>query len=310
MEQLSYGYFERLISHFKFLSGLDIGEKRRPQNGSMDIMIQQKILHLRLSTLPSAYTESLAIRLLPQEETIDMHHLSLFPESVDQLCNLMVRASGLILFTGPTGSGKTTILYSLLQYIQSQMKRQIVTLEDPVEKKVDSFLQMEINEKAGITYGEGFKSILRHDPDVIMIGEIRDEETAKLVLRASLTGHLVLSTVHARDSVGCLYRLLELGFTYRELEQTLLGVVSQRLVLTKCPYCKEECHPVCFRRRKMKRMGVYEVLAERDLENVLRWMEGASFGDHVKYKTIKHYIQQGIALGFLPESSYEKWIGE
>lgn len=306
VEELPYQFFERLVSHYKFMAGLDIGERRRPQDGSMDLEVKSTRLHLRLSTLPTAYHESLVIRLLPQSSPSEFQSLALFPQSLEGLNTLLNRSSGLILFSGPTGSGKTTIMYSLLQYIQSLSTRQILTLEDPVEKKVDHFLQMEVNEKAGITYGEGFKSLLRHDPDVIMIGEIRDEATAKLVIRAGMTGHLVLSTVHAEDALGCLYRLIEFGLTIQELEQTLLGIVAQRLVTLRCPHCGDECVSYCFIRRKEKRMGLYELLTGPRLEKGMEWIRGNS-NRPKDMKTLSYYIKQGIALGFLPSSTLEQW---
>ncbi|MDN4074735.1 competence type IV pilus ATPase ComGA [Fictibacillus terranigra] len=306
VEELPYGFFERLLSHFKFKAGMDIGERRRPQDGSMDIALQDRLLHLRLSTLPTAFHESLVIRLLPQTHPAEFQSLALFPDSLKGLHALLHRASGLILFSGPTGSGKTTIMYSLLQHIQSLSTRNILTLEDPIEKKIDLFLQMEVNEKAGITYGEGFKSILRHDPDVIMIGEIRDQTTAKLVIRAGMTGHLVLSTVHAEDALGCLYRLIEFGVTVQELEQTLLGIVAQRLLSVSCPYCGEACETQCFIRRKNKRMGIYELLSGSGLEKGIEWVRGNSDRPD-ETRTLNHFIKQGIALGFLPSQSLERW---
>ncbi|MED2972579.1 competence type IV pilus ATPase ComGA [Fictibacillus sp. B-59209] len=306
VEELAYVIFERLVSHFKFKAGMDIGERRRPQDGSMDVTIKDHLLHLRLSTLPTAFHESLVIRLLPQTHPSEFQSLALFPHSLEGLSPLLQRASGLILFSGPTGSGKTTIMYSLLQHIQSLYTRHILTLEDPVEKKVDLFLQMEVNEKAGIMYGEGFKSLLRHDPDVIMIGEIRDEATAKLVVRAGMTGHLVLSTVHAEDTLGCLFRLIEFGLTIQELEQTLLGIVAQRLISLRCPYCGEVCDTNCFMRRKNKRMGLFELLSGSGLEKGIEWIRGNSNRPDGE-RTLNHFIKQGIALGFLPAHSLERW---
>ena len=171
---------ERLISYLKFQAAMDIGENRRPQNGSFQMIIKGKEVGLRLSTLPSVYKESLVIRLLPQETYIPHERLSLFPKSAKILLSMLKLSQGLIIFTGPTGSGKTSTLYSLLQHSTTFFGRNVITLEDPVEKNNENLLQVQVVKKAGITYSTGLKAILRHDPDIIMVGEIRDTETAKL----------------------------------------------------------------------------------------------------------------------------------
>ncbi|MBY6035515.1 GspE/PulE family protein [Fictibacillus nanhaiensis] len=303
---LSQEEYIRVISHFKYSARMDIGEQRKPQSGAMDTMINNESIHLRLSSIPSAFNESLVIRILPQQETLSISELSLFPHELKKLISLIKRSSGLLLFTGPTGSGKTTILYSLLQHLQKNYKRQVITLEDPVERKVDSFLQMEINEKAGVTYGEGFKSLLRHDPDVIMIGEIRDEATARLVIRASLTGHLVLSTMHASDCLGCIERLREFGIREAELRQTLMGIVSQRLISIPCRFCGDDCHDFCFKSRTFRRAGIYEMLSNQDLEAAI---EKTSIALPSFYKSLSYYFNHAYAAGFITKESYEKWMG-
>lgn len=300
---------EKLISHFKFLAGMDIGEKRRPQNGALDMRVKQRLVNLRLSTLPTPFSESLVLRILPQEETYSLSELSLFPQTNKQLLSLMDKSNGLILLTGPTGSGKTTLLYSLLNTAVERFSRQVITFEDPIEKKSDLFVQMEVNEKADITYAEGFKSILRHDPDIIMVGEIRDQETAQIAVRAALTGHLVLSTVHTRNSLGCIYRLLELGIPATHLEQTLTAVVAQRLVELVCPYCGEHCHPECRIWRERRRLGVYEILAGKQLALLLTSLRESPDHPYIpKLKTVEDLIKRGIAYGFLPEQSYTRWV--
>ncbi|HEU5140509.1 MAG TPA: competence type IV pilus ATPase ComGA [Bacillales bacterium] len=307
---MSKRFSEKLISHFKFLAGMDIGEKRRPQDGALDTQINGQFINLRLSTLPTPFNESLVLRLLPQDQTYSLSELSLFPETANQLLSLMTPLNGLILITGPTGSGKTTLLYSLLNEAVDRFNRQVVTFEDPIEKKSDRFVQMEVNEKAEITYAEGFKSILRHDPDVIMIGEIRDSETAKVAVRASLSGHLVLSTLHTKDSIGGVYRLLELGIPLSYLEQSLRAVIAQRLVALVCPFCGDDCRPECRRRRKRRRLGIYEMLSGRELARlILSLRETPEQPYHPKIKTIEDLIKRGVAYGFLSESSFARWIG-
>ncbi|MFC0188282.1 competence type IV pilus ATPase ComGA [Fictibacillus aquaticus] len=309
VKRYPYPFFRRMLSHFKFKARMDVGEVRRPQSGAMDLNSFFGTVHLRLSAIPSAYHESLVIRILPQNDFFSMNELSLFSSQINILSRLIKRASGLILFTGPTGSGKTTMLYSLLHHLQHQMNRQIVTLEDPVERKVETFLQMEINEKAGVTYGEGFKSILRHDPDVIMIGEIRDSSTAELVVNASLSGHLVLSTLHASDCCGALMRLKEFGIGDAELKQTLLAVASQRLVSLVCPYCEEQCSGFCFKRRKNRRAGVYEILSGFELEKCWRAISNNEQLLSGAFRRLPFYLRHGNAMGFIQDESYVRWTG-
>lgn len=293
---------DRLISHFKFAANMDIGEKRRPQSGSFSVVLNGMEMGLRLSTLPLNLHESLVIRLLPSTEQIPLKKLSLFPKMNKKLLSLLKYANGLLLFTGPTGSGKTTTLFSLLKGSPQLHHRNIITLEDPIEKENDFALQVQVNEKAGVTYATGLKAILRHDPDIIIVGEIRDGETARIAVRAALTGHLVLSTMHTRDAKGAIYRLLEFGVSQQEIEQTLVGVVAQRLVELSCPFCGSDCSPFCYAYSKFKRASVFEILAGEDLTNLFRG-EGK-----VSYKTLKDRIAKGIALGFIKESEYERWV--
>lgn len=311
VDTLSKRFAEKLVSHFKFLAGMDIGEKRRPQNGALDMKVDRHSLNLRLSTLPTPFNESLVLRLLPQEQSYTLSELSLFPQVNRQLFFLMNKEGGLILLTGPTGSGKTTLLYSLLNTAVEQYNRQVITFEDPIERKTDAFVQMQVNEKADITYAQGFKSILRHDPDIIMVGEIRDAETAKIAVRASLTGHLVLSTLHTKDSIGGVYRLLELGVPLPHLEQTLTGIIAQRLVDLVCPYCGDSCSPECRLYRKVRRLGIYEILTGSPLSTFLSSLQQSP--DHPQipsFKKIEDLIKRGMAFGFLSGKSYDRLVGD
>lgn len=301
---------ERLISHFKFMASMDIGEKRRPQSGSFDLNMSGYSLSLRISTLPTALSkESLVIRILPQQTVPDLHQLSLFSNSAKKLLALLSHSHGLILFTGPTGSGKTTTLYSLIQHSADRLGRNVITLEDPVEKQNDAWLQVQVNEKAGVTYSAGLKAILRHDPDVIMVGEIRDEETAAIALRASLTGHLVLTTLHTKDAKGAVFRLLEFGLKWHEIEQTLVAVSAQRLVSIICPVCKEtDCSVDHHSAFKSKQATVYEILSGKDLQAVLKEAKGEQSDYH--YPLLKDLLRKGIALGYLSQKEYDRWIFE
>ncbi|WP_377879484.1 competence type IV pilus ATPase ComGA [Bacillus sp. CGMCC 1.16607] len=297
---------DRLVSHFKFMANMDIGEKRRPQSGSFVSYVNRKAYGLRLSTLPSNSSESLVIRLLPQQEQIPFYQLSLFPNMTRRLLALLKHAHGLIIFTGPTGSGKTSTLYSLLNETAHLFHRNIITLEDPIEKSYDGVLQVQVNEKAGITYSTGLKAILRHDPDIIMVGEIRDAETAQIAVRASLTGHLVLSTMHTRDAKGAIYRLHEFGVNWVEVEQTIVAVTAQRLVELACPLCKGDCSPLCSSYDGWKRASVFELLTGKNLTSVLKEAKGENA--EIKYRTLRDVIKKGIALGFIKEGEYERWV--
>lgn len=303
-ETMSTSIYEKIISHFKFLSGMDIGEKRRPQSGSIQLTMNDKSISLRLSTLPTYNQESMVIRILPQTVNSSFLTLSLFPQSIQTLYSLALRSTGLIILTGPTGSGKTTTLYSLINEIKKNFDCNIITLEDPIEKQIDTgCLQVQVNEKAGITYAAGLKAILRHDPDIIVVGEIRDEETAKAAVRASLTGHLVLSTMHTRDSKGAIYRLQDLGVSLQDIEQTLIGVTAQRLVNLKCPYCPPGvCSPYCLQRRKVNRLSINEILHGDNIREVVKEAKGqlASY----RYKTLTDLLIKGIALGYISEELY------
>ncbi|MBN6888852.1 competence protein ComGA [Cytobacillus horneckiae] len=297
---------DRLISHFKFTASMDIGEKRKPQSGSHSYEIAGQSIGLRFSTLPSRYSESLVIRILPQAAHIPFYQISLFPHMTLKMLALLKHAHGLIIFTGPTGSGKTTMLYSLLNETSHIYKRSVITLEDPIEKEMDTVLQVQVNEKAGVTYSSGLKAILRHDPDIIMVGEIRDGETAKIAVRAALTGHLVLTTMHTRDANGAIYRLAEFGVDWLEIEQTLVAVTAQRLVELTCPFCGPYCSIYCYSYGRWKRASVFEFLSGKKLKAAMQTAQGR--GIDVKHQTLKDVITKGIALGYIKESEYERWI--
>ncbi len=193
-------------------------------------------------------------------------------------------------------------MYALLEVAKKGQTRRIVTLEDPIEKRKDGLLQIQINEKAGITYTTGLKAILRHDPDIILVGEIRDEETAKVAVRASLTGHLVMTTLHTNDAKGAVLRLMDYGITRQEIEQSLLAVAAQRLVELKCPFCKGKCSPLCKAMRKVRQASIYELLYGHELKQAIREANGERVTYH--YETLQSCIRKGYALGFLEEDVY------
>ncbi|MYL33493.1 competence protein [Pontibacillus yanchengensis] len=229
-QTLSLSKYEQLLSYLKFTSGMDIGEILIPQNGVSFLKEDKESYALRLSTLPVQSTESLAIRILPQRQVPQLNELFLYPNQLQRIKSWMNHRAGLVLFTGPTGSGKTTTLYALLQSLLAERSVQTITLEDPIENQLKDILQVQVNEKAGIDYNAGLKAALRHDPDILMVGEIRDATTAKFAIRAAQTGHLVLSSLHAKDAFGTLSRMLEMGVTKTDLQQTLVAVASQQLL--------------------------------------------------------------------------------
>jgi competence protein ComGA len=300
-ETLTFDDTERLISHLKFLASMDIGEKRRPQNGAITLNFEDKVVGLRLSTLPTTYLESLVIRLIPQYNILPLEQLSLFPNTVQRLISLLKHSHGMIIFTGPTGSGKTTTLYSLLHHTQELLNRNVITLEDPIENQSEKVLQVQINEKAGITYAVGLKAALRHDPDVIMVGEIRDPETARIATRAALTGHLILTTMHSRDAEGAIFRLLEFGISWLEIQQSLIAVTAQRLVELK----GLDSEAVSTSPRN-KRASVYELLYGKDLGKVLQAAKGERI--EASYRTLKKEIGKAVAMGFVEDKEFERLV--
>lgn len=226
-----------IISRIKTLARMDIAEKRRPQDGRIKTNYKEQEIELRVNTMPTAFGEKVVIRIFdPTVLLQDLGQLGFFPREREQYEGFLSNTNGLILITGPTGSGKTTTLYSSLQHISGPGVN-ISTIEDPIEMVYEDFNQVAVQPKIGLTFGEALRTMLRQDPDVIMVGEIRDEETAQNAIQAALTGHLVLSTLHTNDAASAISRMLDLGTMPFLLASVLLGVVAQRLVRTICPGC-------------------------------------------------------------------------
>ena len=274
-----------VISRIKVMSGLDISERRVPQDGRFNVKVKGKDFDLRISTLPTVYGEKTVARLLDKtggnvsKETVGMSGKDL--EKYER----MIRCrNGVILIVGPTGSGKSTTMYAMINELNTEYVN-LVTLEDPVEYNIDGINQVQINEKQGLTFAEGLRSILRQDPDIIAVGEIRDGETADIAMRSAITGHVVLSTLHTNDAVGTIERLEDIGVEPYLVASALNGVISQRLVRKICPHCREEYEPsdeeledlgfkredgvklykgkgcpYCFNSGYMGRTGVFEML--------------------------------------------------
>lgn len=227
-----------LVSRIKVMAKLDIAEKRLPQDGRISLRVAGREVDLRVSTIPSNHGERVVLRLLDKQAgRLDLAHLGLQKDDLTLFKDLVSRPHGIILVTGPTGSGKTTSLYAALQSLNSQV-RNIMTVEDPIEYGLPGIGQTQVNTKVDMTFARGLRAILRQDPDVVMIGEIRDLETAEIAVQASLTGHLVLSTLHTNSAVGAVTRLQDMGIEPFLLASSLIGLVSQRLVRTLCPDCK------------------------------------------------------------------------
>ncbi len=227
-----------LVSRIKVLANMDIAERRIPQDGRITLKIDGKTIDVRVASLPSAYGEKLTLRLLNRSNRlITLGELG-FPESqLKSYDEAIHKPYGFVLITGPTGSGKSTTMYASLASLNS-VKKNVITLEDPIERRMDGINQIQINPKAGMTFASGLRSILRNDPDIIMVGEIRDFETAKISVESALTGHLVLSTLHTNDSAGAISRLSDMGVEKYLTSSALLGVVAQRLMRVLCPICK------------------------------------------------------------------------
>ena len=226
------------VSRIKVMAGLDIGERRLPQDGRIRIRLGGKEIDIRVSTVPTSFGERAVLRILDRSSILlGLADLGLDPRDLAPLERFLSRSSGILLVTGPTGSGKTTTLYAALQRLDSGTKN-IITIEDPVEYQIRGIGQIQVNPKIHLTFASGLRSILRQDPDIIMVGEIRDPETAEIAIQASLTGHLVLSTLHTNDSASAVTRLVDMGIEPFLVASSVSGVMAQRLVRRLCPHCK------------------------------------------------------------------------
>ena len=248
-----------IVSRIKIICGMDIAEKRLPQDGRVEVEVGGSKVDLRVSTLPVINGEKVVIRLLEKsQKLLELEALNFSESNLKIYKQLISSPHGIILLTGPTGSGKSTTLYATLQELNDETKN-IITIEDPVERTITGINQIAVNNKAGLNFATGLRSIVRQDPNIIMVGEIRDGETAKIAVQAALTGHLVFSTLHTNNAIGAVTRLLDIGIEPFLLAAALRGVVAQRLVRTICHYCESGCEHCNFTGYK-GRIAVQEVL--------------------------------------------------
>ena len=229
-----------IVARIKIISGLDISEKRKPQDGRFSYTVDRREYDVRVSTLPTVYGEKCVLRL-NQKQALSRNKstLGLFPDDMEKFDRILGRPNGIVLVTGPTGSGKSTTLYTALSELNSEMVN-IITVEDPVEANIEGINQVQVNVKADLTFANALRSILRQDPDIIMIGEIRDGETASIAVQASITGHLVVSTLHTNDTASSVTRLLDMGVESYLIADSTVGIIAQRLVRRLCPNCKRQ----------------------------------------------------------------------
>lgn len=288
-------FHSAIVSRLKVMARLDIAEHRLPQDGRIHVRIEDREIDLRVSTLPTVRGEKVVMRLLDRGNvTFNLDRLGLPPHLLKRVSGMLDRPYGLVLVTGPTGSGKTTTLYSALELVKS-VERNIVTVEDPVEYQLDLINQVQVGATKQMHFASALRSILRQDPDIIMIGEIRDQETAEIAIQSALTGHLVLSTLHTNDSASAVTRLMDMGVEPFKISAALVGVIAQRLVRTICPDCRTHYYPPteqletlryegdgrrqfakgegcrrCFDTGFLGRVGVYEVLvADRAMRDTI-----------------------------------------
>ncbi|MGL5540327.1 MAG: ATPase, T2SS/T4P/T4SS family [Erysipelotrichaceae bacterium] len=276
-----------LLNYLKFIAHLELGQTHLPQNGNFQRLVDDKVMFFRLAVLKSLEQETAVLRILNQTE-LSLEHLSGDEEVLRCFRRWARLKSGLVLFSGPTGCGKTTTLNTILTYIATELKQKVITIEDPIEIHNPYFVQLQVQDKMAFTYANGIREVLRHDPDVIMIGEIRDEESARQTIRAALSGHLVFSTVHAHDCLQVIHRMKDLGVSTPDLQQTLVGVVSQRLFT---------------RARRKERICLYELLTKEQLQRAL-----AQLPLHDSFASLQTKAKVALDQGLITKSEWNRYF--
>jgi type IV pilus assembly protein PilB len=322
-----------LVSRIKVMGKMDIAEHHRPQDGRFQVAVEGREVDFRVSTLPTVLGEKIVLRILDKENlTFNLDLLGVPPDMLKELKQLLAKPYGLLLVTGPTGSGKTTTLYSALELLKS-VHRNVVSVEDPVEYQVELVNQIQVDESRSLTFASALRSILRQDPDIIMIGEIRDVATAQIAVQAALTGHLVLSTLHTNDCAGAIHRLMDMGVESFKIAAALVGVVAQRLIRTVCQNCKtfsypsrellETIHyqgdqrrsfvrgegcPKCHDTGFIGRTGIYEVMtADREIRELVGRGSGTDeIRDCYRRAGGKTLLDQGIRLAEKEQTSLDE----
>lgn len=248
-----------LVSRIKVMANMDIAEKRTPQDGSISVTLAHREVDVRISTLPTRHGERVVMRLLNRQAAeISLDTIGINKTQNKELCSLLAKPQGLILITGPTGSGKSTTLYAGLKQLDTSEKN-VLTVEDPIEYELPSIGQTQVNVKAGMTFSMSLRAILRQDPDIVMIGEIRDPETAKTAIQASLTGHLVMSTLHTNTAIGAITRLVDMGVEPYLLSSTLEAAIGQRLVRVLCMHCRGKRSPTSSEEKLLNKVSLVDV---------------------------------------------------
>ncbi|TWU62324.1 Type II secretion system protein E [Crateriforma conspicua] len=293
---------EEVVSRLKVAGQMNIAEKRLPQDGRATVCVGDRIIDLRLASMPTSYGERVVVRLLDKSARLyQLAEIGMDPNTLERFRRVIGAEHGLVLVTGPTGSGKSTTLYAALQELDTETKN-AVTLEDPIEYQLDGISQTQINTKKGMTFASGLRSVLRQDPDIIMLGEIRDEETAMMAVQSALTGHLVFSTLHTNDAASAVTRMLDLGIEPYLVSSSLLGVLAQRLVRTQCTLCRESrestqckhCRGTGYKGRE----GIYELLRIDD--SIRELIQGRAHASVIRDAGVH------IGMQLLRESGLEK----
>ncbi len=319
---------EALVSRVKIMAGLNIAEKRLPQDGRIRVIVAGRDVDIRVSIIPTFFGERVVLRLLDKNKgLLTLEDMGLLPREVGTMHRLLARTSGIVLVTGPTGSGKSTTLYAALNHLNSPDKN-IITIEDPIEYQLKGVGQIQVNPKIDLTFAAGLRSILRQDPDIVMVGEIRDAETAEIAMQASLTGHLVLSTLHTNDSATAVTRLVDMGIEPFMVASSLSAVLAQRLVRRLCPHCKEEYTPdrevpgivlpptlfrsrgcdKCFNLGTMGRSGLYELLlVDSELcSMIIRQAPAGSIKEYAVARGMRTLRDDGLAKAAAGLTSLEE----